>query len=382
MEFVTEQASSYEEAVRKIHQIYGMDYTIYSTKRIQSRRLFGLRRSERYEVTAYRNTDAGLALQPQQHRERELRQEKQEPESPLEDELIIQQFRDLRAICELNEFSPAYTERLLKRLYDESAHEELLQRSLLEARLLSWISDSIRVDRHGQTSTPRIFGLLGPTGVGKTTTIAKIAALHGLQGDTDCPAKQVTMITIDSYRIGARAQIGTFGEIMGIPVVEVQHRDELLQYLKSHQHTDLILIDTIGKSPRDTEIQQEMKEILSACTSEPSVGFSLALSASMKSSDMKRTIERFSEFPLSSIVLTKLDETEMVGNLISLFDEVDIPILYVTAGQKVPQDLMPMTEGVFLRRLQGFSVDLENLIIGDDTDCPGLSPKERAFLAH
>ncbi len=359
MDFVTEQASSYEGAVEKIHLIYGKDYVIYSTKRITAKSFFGLRRRILYEVSAYRTQ-----VRETIPKKSEVPVAKPSPEDAVQKKLL----QEVQKVLELNEFSPSYSEQLIRRVQEESTPEELTHRELMETRILSLISDSIKVDRKGQSSTPHIFGLLGPTGVGKTTTIAKIAALHGIQYDSQRRTEHVAMVTIDSYRIGARAQIGTFGEIMGIPVVEIEHKEELVTYLNDHSDIDIILIDTIGKSPKDEEIQQEMKHILSACDLQHSVRFSLALSASMKSSDIKRTIRRFSEFPISSLTLTKLDETETVGNLISLFYEIELPILYVTTGQKVPQDILPMTEGVFLRRLQGFSVDLENLIIGDDID--------------
>lgn len=371
MELVTEQAASFEEAERKLQQLYGDDYVIYARKRIAKRVLFGLKKTHVYEITAYRSVEARTVVTP-------------EPEGALAEDPSIELRRERYEACdrllELNEFSASYRTRLLDAMFSEISDAELTDAELLEMRLLAKISDSVRIDTRELASFPPVFVLLGPTGVGKTTTIAKIAALHGYSGGSH-KGKDVHLISIDSYRIGAKAQIDTFANIMQIPVIQIQDRSILNAYLSEHAAADLILVDTIGKSPKDVEIHEEMRHILSGCMETASAcSFCLAVSASMKSSDIRRTIERFSDFPLRSVIITKLDETEMVGNLISLFSEIELPLLYTATGQRVPQDLLPVTPGVFLRRLQGFSVDLENLCIGDDTDYLGLSHHERQFL--
>lgn len=371
MELFTEQAASFEEAERKLYKLYGDDCVIYARKRIEKRALFGLKKTHTYEVTAYRTAVAESAI--------EESADSMIPDEP-DPEIRNARYDACERILELNEFSTPYRKRILDAVFSEIGDEELSDAEQLEMKLLAKISDSVRVDTGELSSFPPVFVLLGPTGVGKTTTIAKIAALHGYSGGAHT-GKDVHLISIDSYRIGAKAQIDTFANIMQIPVVQIQDRSILNTYLSEHRGADLILIDTIGKSPKDIEIHEEMRHILSGCMeSDSECSFCLAVSASMKSSDIRRTIERFSDFPLRSVIITKLDETEMVGNIISLFSEIEIPLLYAATGQRVPQDLLPVTPGLFLRRLQGFSVDLENLCIGDDTDYLGLSHQEKQFL--
>ena len=107
----------------------------------------------------------------------------------------------------------------------------------------------------------KIVIVVGPTGVGKTTTIAKLAAIYGL-GDGRTPARRVRIVTIDNYRIAAKQQIETYAEIMRIPVSLVESAEELRKNIALYQDTDLILVDTIGRSPRDLGKLAEMKEIL------------------------------------------------------------------------------------------------------------------------
>ncbi len=354
MEYVTERASSYDEAVSRLHRQYGADIRVYSTKHIEKRGFLGIGRRDIFEVSAY-------IIETPAPRTEVVRKEP-EPQKRL---FCDGDFSHIRELLIANEFTAAYVSYVIDRLKQECEPEELDDHEFTELKVLSWISDSIKVDRKHQIAMPHGFILLGSTGVGKTTTIAKIAALQGMDAKGKTARKSIRIISIDSYRIGARAQITTFGEIMGIPVEEVRTQKQLKAMLAETEETDIVLIDTIGKSPKDVEIHQEMVDVLTPCINRRDALFVLAVSASMKNSDIHRMIDRFADFPISSLIFTKLDETELVGNLISLMHEVELPVLYLATGQRVPQDLLPMTEGLFLQKLQGFSVDLANFQIGD-----------------
>ncbi|MBC8342553.1 MAG: hypothetical protein H8E61_01055, partial [Bacteroidetes bacterium] len=277
-----------------------------------------------------------------------------------------------------NDFSPEYINDLCNRLMDD---EELVSKNdllLLESKTLGFIADSIKIDTAAQKSIPKILVLMGPTGVGKTTTIAKIAAIHGFSHNSS-HNKKVAIVTIDNYRIGARNQIETFGDIMSIPVTTVNSPLALDGFIKEHADSDLILIDTIGKSPKDQDIYDEMQRILSVCAS--NTKFCLTLSASMKSTDMIKTIDRFLSFRISSIILTKFDETEILGNIISVISRKQLPVLYITTGQKVPQDLIYASKGFFLRTLKGFAVDVDQLTFGEfGAEKPSIDPADNSIF--
>ena len=255
--------------------------------------------------------------------------------------------------------------------------------------VLEWTSDSIEVvseHRPGREGSlpypsqysgaasasargPRVLALVGPTGVGKTTTIAKLAAIYtvGIGGEKP---RSVRMITIDNYRIGARQQIETYGNIMGVPVSCVETAEDLKKTIAFHADADLILVDTIGKSPRDSVRLAEMQRIISACG--PKAEVHLALAATTKTSDMTETLRQFEPFGYGAVVLTKLDETIRLGNAISVLAEKRKALSYLTTGQRVPQDIERASVPRLLTYLEGFRVDRESLEERYGASRPGL----------
>lgn len=373
MEFFTVKAPTYEAAVRKIREQYGDLVKIHSKKIIDKRRFPGFSKRTEVELTGYlSNSDTnsgedGNQGKPSQADVEELLFELDKVKSQL---VLKEENRERKQslidkICttlQINDFSPEYIKDISNKLIDD---EELISKKdllLLESKTLGYIAESIKIDTEGQNSMPQILVLMGPTGVGKTTTIAKIAAVHGINHNSS-QNKKVSIVTIDNYRIGAKNQIETFGDIMSIPVTSVNSPLALDGFIQDHADSDLILIDTIGKSPKDQDIYDEMQRILSVCGSKAK--FCLTLSASMKYTDMLKTIDRFLSFRISSLILTKYDETEILGNAISVISQKKLPILYITTGQKVPQDLIFASTGFFLRTMKGFTVDVEHLTFGD-----------------
>ena len=257
-----------------------------------------------------------------------------------------------------NDFDPAFTTFLLEQLRRELTLQDLEDYSLVQERTIQMIGDGISLYRETNSVRPRIFILVGPTGVGKTTTIAKLAALHGL-GSRGESAKMVRMLTIDNYRIGARQQIETYGEIMRIPVQFVTNSQDLKKQLALFEDSDLILIDTIGKSPKEYMDLAEMKEILAVCGERAETH--LALSATTKTSDIKEILQQFEPFKYQSIVLTKLDETMRIGNILSVLADRRKPISYITDGQAVPADIEKASVLRLLMTLEGFKIDKNNL---------------------
>ena len=236
--------------------------------------------------------------------------------------------------------------------------EQLQDRELVHDRVLGWIGESIRLHEPRATGKPEVFVLVGPTGVGKTTTIAKLAAMYGLSragGRT----RDIRVLTIDNYRIGARQQIETYGQIMDIPVSFVESPEDMRKYLALYQTADMIFVDTIGKSPRDFRKLAEMNELLSACGSRARVH--LAVSATPKTCDVMESVTQFEPFKYEAVVVTKLDETTRAGNIISVLAEREKPISFLTDGQRVPQDIERATVLRLLMNLEGFAVSRAKL---------------------
>jgi flagellar biosynthesis protein FlhF len=174
--------------------------------------------------------------------------------------------------------------------------------------------------------------LIGPTGVGKTTTIAKLAAAYLLAG-----GKRVALITIDTYRIAAVEQLKVYGEIMNLPVEVVKTPEQLRAVLQRHSNKDLILIDTAGRSPKDDVSLNELQDFLAV---DGAIEPHLVLSATTRERDLYETYNRFSALGPKSLLMTKLDECESLGVLLNIYLIINCPLSYLTNGQKVPEDLV------------------------------------------
>lgn len=177
--------------------------------------------------------------------------------------------------------------------------------------------------------------LIGPTGVGKTTTVAKLAA-----GYLNRFAGKVALITIDTYRIAAVEQLKVYGDIMNLPVEVVIKPQDMEKALNKHNDCELILIDTAGRSPGNTMELQEMTTFLRP---EYEVENHLLLSATNREHELKTIINRFSCLPITNFIFSKVDECSLLGVLLNIHYSQDTPISYLTNGQRVPEDIIAPT---------------------------------------
>ncbi|HUX38986.1 MAG TPA: flagellar biosynthesis protein FlhF [Rectinemataceae bacterium] len=412
MQYFTEQASSHREAIETVRSKYGEQAQILSHRTVRSGGILGLFAREVVEVSGYLKPRPTAAALPTRPRDPDLEEEKRRilnlakspgaaisrpapapqggaaqgstrahsaSEAVGSDQAldkVLAELRELRTamgspriqaaeeehesiakIDELlaeNDFSEAYRRDITGRIRRDFTLETLGDFDAVQDRVLEWIGDSIVTWREAGNGKPRILALVGPTGVGKTTTIAKLAAIYtvGIGGEKP---RSVRMITIDNYRIGARQQIETYGNIMGVPVSCVETIEDLRKTLDLHSDADLILLDTIGKSPRDAVKLAEVQRLVAACG--PKAEVHLALAATTKASDMAAILRQFEPFGYGAVVLTKLDETDRVGNAISTLAERGKALSYLTTGQRVPQDIERAEPLRLLMRLEGFRPD-------------------------
>lgn len=383
MQYFTEQAGSHREVLEKIKVKYGEHAKILTHRTVPLGGFLGLFRREGIEVTGYISQEAG------KRKRLDVEEEKKKILSNVKNEQTLQQvLKEVMSLKEqiasrpaaqsppaaeqkqhpsidkveellaANDFSADFIRGISERLKREFSLEELEDYPLVQHTVVEWIGERIHIFPKREAAKPRIFVIVGPTGVGKTTTIAKLAAIHGV-GNPDGRQEQVRMITIDNYRIAAKEQIETYGEIMGIPVTCVENYEDLRKTIALHQEADLILVDTIGKSPRDFKRLAQMRELLGAFGSQAEVH--LAVSAGTKTSDVKEIIQQFEPFNYHSIILTKLDETTRIGNIISILSEKRKPVSYITDGQVVPQDIERASVVRLLMHLEGFRIHRERL---------------------
>jgi flagellar biosynthesis protein FlhF len=177
-----------------------------------------------------------------------------------------------------------------------------------------------------------VIALVGPTGVGKTTTIAKIAARFALRHGH----RSVGLITTDSYRIGARDQLQTYARILNVPVRTATTPDEMVSALNALADRRLILIDTAGMAAAHERIADQLQALAAVG---PHLTTWLTLAATTEAAAVQRALRLFADFRADACVLTKLDEAASLGGLLSALTQADLAATLVTDGQRVPEDL-------------------------------------------
>jgi len=189
--------------------------------------------------------------------------------------------------------------------------------------------------------------LVGPTGVGKTTTLAKLAARYSFLEHSF----RVGIITLDSYRIGAVEQLYTYAKMLKLPIESALDHNDFKKALDRLEYCDIILIDTIGNSPYDTQKLRKLKSILS--DTECKIDTALVTSATTKLNDLREIYQNFSILDLDSLIVTKFDESKDFGNIFSLTQDSNLPLSYFGIGQEVPDDLSVATSDFLIDSILG-----------------------------
>lgn len=339
------------EAIPMIKKDLGEDALILNTKKIKTGGFLGFFKKEKLEITAGIDpippkklvpTDTESPTKPNNQEDssaeliNELKNIKQFMVKQMKDKDLPEPLRLLKKQLIAQEVAPDVLEDLLAKMMARSefntdqtlenvqrfAHEELV--AMIDAHSYNEISQE-----------PEIICFIGPTGVGKTTTIAKIAADYMLTKD-----KKVGLITADTYRIAAVEQLKTYGSILNIPIKVVESSADLTKAIEDFQDCDIILMDTAGRNYQQTQYIEELKHLL---PNDSKVQIHLVLSLTAKYEDMKKIINNFRSISMDELLLTKKDETSSSGAIVNLICHYDIPIRYIANGQNVPDDIMAFT---------------------------------------
>jgi len=209
----------------------------------------------------------------------------------------------------------------------ERRHPDDLFRNALEcfSRMVPVADDEI-LNKGG------VVALVGPTGVGKTTTAAKLAARYALRHGN----RHVALVTIDNYRVCAHEQLRTYGRILDIPVKTADSRQELRKVLDDLCDRRLVLIDTAGMSQRDSHLAEQASTL---CGDDMFIKSSLVVSATSQVSSLREVMNAFGVFNPTSVIFTKLDEATSFGGALDVATQYGVPVSYVCDGQQVPEDL-------------------------------------------
>lgn len=241
-----------------------------------------------------------------------------------------------------SEVRPEIAEELIKKI---QSSDIMLSDTQAEKKFISALTSSLPVagPLKLKKNGPLVVVFIGPTGSGKTTTLAKLAAHSRINKN-----KQVSIVTADTYRIAAIEQIRIFADIIKVGLRVIFSPDEIPQAMNECRNDDIVLVDTAGRSQRNQEHVGHLKELLSVLKADE---IHLVLSATTKDSDLIDCIERYRSMGINRLLFTKLDETGRIGNIFNAVHQSTLPVSYLTTGQSVPDDIEVAQTSRFIQRL-------------------------------
>lgn len=247
---------------------------------------------------------------------------------------IPKEFAEIYRIAKNSGMNKAHLEEIM-RLSLEFMPLKMREQSQTIRRYFREVLRKMIYCRKENSVGKKILMLVGPTGVGKTTTLAKLAARYS---QILPEKKKVGIITLDDYRIGAMEQLAWYARKMRISIDSVSESDDFINKIEALSYCDYILIDTAGHSQHDREKINELKRFIR--NDEYKIDVTLVLSASTKYEDLKDAYNAFGELGVDTFIFSKLDEARGLGNIFSLVYETKKPISYLTIGQEVPSDVV------------------------------------------
>ena len=326
MEYFEESGLDYNALLDSIRQKYGQHIHIMNRKKVMLGGILGFGKREGWCVTGYVSDSVF------QNRVSDT---------------VPETLKKLSELLEKNDFSSSYIRRITSAL-EKSCHEESLKSwGYVIKQTRDMICSDIATYQSKKLYIPAVTAVIGPSGVGKTTAVAKLAASHLKAG------KRVGIISTDNYKIGADAQITALAAGMNIPVASVGNPAGMRQQIEFwSSKADRIIIDTVGRNPRDSKALIGVGDILGGCGRD--VEKLLAVSATTKASDLFEIIGQFNMLNFDAVICTKMDETYHAGNVISALQQTGKSLAYITVGQKVTSGIEVAKSERVLEFLEGF----------------------------
>lgn len=351
-------ADTMVEAMQKVRADFGDHAIILSSNVVESKGFFGLFKKKSVEVVAGYDTPKQPSTRLNT-RESLQADETSETTKQLKNEMVemkkLLESMKYAPPVELSQF-PDELQTMLRYLKKQGIADEVIteignsmftymketkQDLTIDMQLehvKTFFKEQIEAFPFGGISFEKKYiNVLGPTGVGKTTTIAKIAARTLLE-----KKKKVGFITTDTYRIAAIEQLRTYANLLQAPVEVVYSPSDFKAAIDKFAHLDYVFIDTAGRNYKESKFVEDLKEIVDFTLDMETF---LVLSMTSKEEDMRVIIEQFKAFQIEKFIFTKMDETNSIGSLFNLMNEYHSGVAYYTNGQEVPEDLEEATVG-------------------------------------
>lgn len=323
------------EAMTRIRYELGNDAVIVSQRKIRQKGFTGLFKPKKIEVTAAVDEKAQKDITPKKD---DLEKEIQEIKNLISNmtQNTTQKNKTKTGETTRNKFkahliSSGVPEEIAQEIIDTIKEKNIgkkMNSKIYEKEFKSILDEIIKTN---EFDNGRIHLFVGPTGVGKTTTIAKLASLNTLYKN-----KKVGLITVDTYRIGAVEQLKTYAEILGVPFGVIFSNNDIKKVLDDMTNCDIILVDTTGRNSKNAMQLQETKRLIQEINPDY---IHLVVSMTTKESDIKRIINDYRILNYNSLILTKIDETNTFGSMLTAIYYSNVPVAYMTVGQNVPDDI-------------------------------------------
>lgn len=352
-------ASSMSEAMKKVRNELGHDAVILNSKEIETGGFFGFFTKKSIEVIAAIDTSLTVKKPERTRKVIERKVDSLKIDEQKSSEIIseIQQLKSLIQTMtdekvEANKDYPEPFASLNEHLIAQEVSQSLRLLAIKEAlkrwynledpqkneeKIIDWIKEILAkeiagIEMGAITYQKKYINIVGPTGVGKTTTIAKIAADSVLKKQ-----KKVALITTDTYRIAAVEQLRTYAKILNIPLEVVYSVDDFKKAKELFADYDLVLVDSAGRNFRNKLYVEELKKVIDF---NDEVETFLVLSLTSKYRDMEAIFEQFSLIDIRKLIFTKKDETSYYGAMLNMVSKYRIGVAYITTGQNVPDDII------------------------------------------
>lgn len=339
------------EAMIKIRYELGAEAVIVSQRRIRQRGMLGFFKPQKYEVTA--------AVDERNKKNKVVEEHKSSVQNELAElKSLVLKLAEQSDNEKTVEIKKPVKSKIKNKMMDNDIPEEILDElstkikeknkeikinsKSFENELLNSLKEIIKTDNKYDE---RIQVLVGPTGVGKTTTIAKLASLYTLYKN-----KKVGLITLDTYRIGAVEQLKTYAEILGVPFGVIISIKDIPSVMKTMESCEVILVDTMGRNSKNIMQVSEIRKFVEEIHADK---VHLVLSMTTKQRDLKKIINNYGMIKYNSLILTKIDETEVNGSILASLYYSNVPVSYISTGQNVPEDIEEANRDKIIKLVMG-----------------------------